>query len=125
MFRHPETGQFLPVPSQEPIVFNTEINPFRFNNNQLDNINTNKPQPQPFTFQPACKGIISTPLTAFNPNPNPFKKEEVKQTEKEIMENEKNKLIQNMFTELIQMRTQIQTISTAVDRMFTIVSKLK
>lgn len=41
------------------------------------------------------------------------------------MENEKNKLIQNMFTELIQMRTQIQTISTAVDRMFTIVSKLK
>lgn len=74
MFRHPETGQFLPIPSQEPIVFNTEINPFLFNNTQVDNINTNKPsaQLQPFTFQPACKGIISTPLTAFNPNPNPF-----------------------------------------------------
>jgi hypothetical protein len=126
MFRHPETGQYLPTPNI-PMTFNVDKTQHQLQfNNQLDN--TNQPSAVPFNFRGGmCNGITSIagqkPFnnTEFSNAMSNLKKE----NEKKEKEKEKSATIDNMFTELSQMRAQIQNLSNAIDNMFTILSKLK
>jgi hypothetical protein len=149
MFRHPDTGQCLPLTllNSQPFTFTSDqnLNPFR----PVEN--TNKPSTTPFVFREGpvnpnqqsfiCQKPINSDFTSSMNNLSIKRENEKKENEKkenEKKENEKKEkekmdselkekdiIIENLFAELIQMRTQIQTLSSAVDKMFTIVSKLK
>ena len=129
MFRHPDTGQCLPAPSQQ-ITFTTNPlpNPLVLNNTME---NTNKPSLTPFVFREGPTNpnppsfICQRPMNSdFNSSMNnlSIKREDEKKGKEK--EKEKDAIIENLFAELTQMRTQIQTLSSAVDKMFTIVSKI-
>jgi hypothetical protein len=120
-YLHPETGQYLPMPNI-PITYNTDKQQQIKFNNPINN--TNQPSNVPFIFRGSVEVPKPITNTDFNNTISNQKKEtEKKETEKK--ENEKNTTIDNMFTELSHMRSQIQNLSVAIDNMFTILSKLK
>ena len=115
-YLHPETGQYLPMPNI-PITYNTDKQQQIKFNNPINN--TNQPSNVPFIF----RGSVEVPKPITNTDFNNTISNQKKETEKK--ENEKNTTIDNMFTELSHMRSQIQNLSVAIDNMFTILSKLK
>lgn len=114
--KHPETGR--PV----PLIFPTNVNEIGPRPGTIPGtIPEQVPGPVPGPIQHACKGIT------MHPSNNEFKQamENLQQSRKEKqVQEDRNKLIDTLYTELATIRSQIEKLTKSTDTIYEILRKI-